>query len=332
MKSISVIIVSWNACAYLRDCLVSIRETSLSCVLEIFVVDNASEDGSPSMVEREFPEVNLIRANHNLGFARANNLAIKQAKGSLLALVNSDVIVHPNCFEHLAAFMVQHNDVGLAGPRIMGGDGNLQKSCRRLPGIWNTICRILALDKLWSGNPIFSGFEMPEQYHDQQREAEVLSGCFWMARKSAVDEIGGLDEQFFFYGEDIDWCKRFCKAGWKLMFVPEATATHYGGGSTANAPLRYSIEILRATLKYWHKHHGVAGQIVCYFLLLVHHGFRLPIHWMAQYLIIIPSTQSIYKLKQDLVCLRWLLTGKELESSLIHKANQVTNSSYDTTS
>jgi GT2 family glycosyltransferase len=313
MKSISVIIVSWNACDYLRDCLNSIRQTGVACVQEVIVVDNASKDGSPEMVEEEFPEVTLIRAGENLGFARANNLGMKCAKGSMYALVNSDVIVHTGCLEILAAFLDQHNNVGLVGPRVLGGDGYLQRTCRKMPNVWNTVCRILALDRIFPDWQIFSGFEVPYQDLDKCAEVEILSGCFCVARKEAVDEVGGMDEQFFFYGEDIDWCKRFRDAEWKVLFVPEATATHFGGASTSNAPLHYSIEILRATLKYWRKHHGVAGQIVCYSLIMAHHGFRFLIRGVKRSLGLGGSIDSKHKFKEDFVCLRWLLTGKGIE-------------------
>lgn len=156
---------------------------------------------------------------------------------------------------------------------------------------------------------MFSGFELPHSNHRRCMEVEVLSGCFCVARKRAVDEVGELDEQFFFYAEDIDWCKRFADTGWKLMFVPEATATHYGGGSTSTAPLRYSVEILRATLKYWRKHHGIAGQIVCYFLIFVHHALRFLIRGAKRNLGLGSSVDSGHKFQEDAVCLRWLLTG-----------------------
>ena len=310
MKSISIIIVSWNACDYLRDCLDSIRQTGASSVKEVIVVDNASTDGSPEMVAEHFPEVTLIQSEENLGFARANNMGIKRATGSMFALVNSDVIIHPGCLETLAAYLDQHNDVGLVGPRVIGGDGNLQRTCRKVPTIWNTVCRILALDRIFPEWQMLSGFEVPHRKLYKCMEAEVLSGCICVARKKAVDEVGGMDEQFFFYAEDIDWCKRLRNAGWKLMFVPEASATHFGGGSTSNAPLRYSIEILRATMKYWRKHHGIVGQIVCYFLILAHHGLRLLTRSIKQSLGIGRSIESKHKLKEDVVCLRWLLTGK----------------------
>ncbi|MBF6650739.1 glycosyltransferase family 2 protein [Methylobacter sp. BlB1] len=313
MKTISVIIVSWNARDYLRDCLDSIYQTGESCIQEIIVVDNASKDGSPEMVTEHFPEVTLIKSEENLGFARANNLAMEHAKGSIFALVNSDVIVHEGCLEKLAVFLDDHPDIGMVGPRVTGGDGNLQRTCRKMPTFWNTVCRILVLDRIFPDWQIFSGFEVPYSSYDKYMEAEVLSGCFCVARKKAVDEVGGMDERFFFYAEDIDWCKRFRDAGWKLMFVPEATATHFGGGSTANAPFRYSIEILRATLKYWRKHHGIAGQIICYLLILSHHGSRLMIRSMKRSLGLGRSVASKHKFKEDVICLRWLLTGKGVQ-------------------
>ncbi len=309
MDTVSVIVVSWNTRALLRRCLESIRQCNAACVREVIVVDNDSADGSPEMIETVFREVTLIRAGSNLGFARANNLAMIRASGSLLALVNSDALVHEGCMETLSDFLASHADVGLVGPKVTGRDGKLQRTCRRLPTLWNTTCRTLALDRLFPDSRVFGGYEMPHWDHESLSEVEVLSACFCVARRSAVDEVGGLDEQFFFYGEDIDWCKRFADAGWRMMFVPAATATHFGGGSTSNAPLRYSIEILRATLKYWRKHHGLGGQILCHSLLVVHHGVRLALRAANRYLAGSQSPDSKYKLREDAVCLRWLFTG-----------------------
>lgn len=310
MKTISVIIVSWNARSYLRDCLDSIRQTGTSCVHEVIVVDNASSDGSPEMVAEQFPEVTLIRSMENLGFARANNLAIKHATGSMLALVNSDVIIHAGCLEKLAEFLEHNENAGLIGPRIIGADGNLQRTCRRLPSVWNNLCRTLAVDRVFSNCSILSGHEMRHFDHDSLAEAEVLSGCFWVARRDAVDAVGGLDDRFFFYMEDVDWCKRFWDLGWKVMFVPEATAVHFGGASTSNAPFRYSIQYHRANLQYWQKYHGVAGQ--CTYLLLAasHHGLRLLVRSLKRIVGLGMSAESKHKFQEDIVCLRWLFMGK----------------------
>ena len=309
MSNLSVIIVSWNARQHLQKCLASIRETGGSLVREVIVVDNASTDGSPDMVAVRFPEVTLIRLGENLGFARANNLGIKHASGNLLALVNSDVVIHEGCLQHLAAFLEGRKAVGLVGPKVFGRDGRLQRTCRRLPTLWNTTCRALALDNVLFRWPLFSGREMRHWNHETQAEVEVLSGCFWMARREAAEAVGGLDERFFFYAEDVDWCKRLWDGGWKIFFVPGATATHFGGGSSSNAPLRYSIELLRANLAYWKKHHGFLGQCVYRLLAIVHHGLRLVPRVFAE--AGIPATRRRSgKIKEHAVCMRWLLTGR----------------------
>ena len=312
MKTITVIIVNWNTKNYLRNCLNSIYKTEIARIRETIVVDNASKDGSVEMVMKDFPKVSLIRSKQNLGFARANNLAMQRASGDIFALINSDVIVHPGCIEKLSLFFDQNENVGMVGPKVFGGDGQLQLTCRRLPHVWNTLCRTLALDRIFPFWSLFSGYEVPREKHDRFLEVEVLSGCFCAVRKKAVDQVGGLDAQFFFYGEDIDWCKRFREAGWKLKYVPEATSTHFGGVSTAKAPLKFSIEILRATLKYWKKHHGLIGLIACYILIVAHHGLRLMIRCVKTIVDYKNTVDNRRKIKEDFVCLRWLLRGKEV--------------------
>jgi GT2 family glycosyltransferase len=310
MALISIIIVSWNAREYLRGCLESIRRTSGDTALEIIVVDNASGDGSPQMVAKEFTDVVLIQSGENLGFARANNLGIKRATGDLLAFVNSDVIVHPNCFQELAGFMRHNSDVGLVAPRILGRDGLLQLSCGRLPSIRNTFCQFTGLNKVFPDIPFFGGFQLGPKEHEARHAVEVLSGCFWLARRKAVDEVGGLDERFFFYAEDVDWSKRFRDRGWRLFFIPEATATHFGGGSSSNAPLRYYIEILRANLIYWKKHHGHLGRAAYYVLAVLQHSIRLATRFVMKVTGLADRELCNTRLREHVVCLRWLLTGK----------------------
>jgi GT2 family glycosyltransferase len=310
MSQISIIIVSWNACGYLRNCLNSIRETGNGLVRETIVVDNASSDGSPEMVAKEFPEVVLIRSAENLGFARANNLGIKRATAPFFALINSDVIVHSGCFETLVAQLADHPEVGLAGPKVFGRDKLLQITCGRLPTVWNSFCEFALLGKTFPRWSFLGGFQMSPADHERQREVEVLSGCFMMARNPAVQAVGGLDDRFFFYAEDVDWCKRFGDAGWKVMFVPSATATHFGGGSSSQAPLRYSIEMLRANLTYWKKHHGNLGRSAFFILALVQHGLRFVARACLRLVGLARDKSSQHKFQEHRICLRWLLTGK----------------------
>jgi GT2 family glycosyltransferase len=310
MKRISVIIVNWNTRQLLKDCLNSIQASDGSLIQEIIVVDNASSDGSAEMVADEFPTVMLIRSNENLGFARANNIGIERATGFWLALVNSDVVVHPECFQRLIRYLETHDEAGLVGPAIIGGDGKMQTSYRRLPTMWNTFCRSIALDTglahgLWRPRQ-----DPPRTDRGEPMEVEVLNGCFWVARREAVTQVGGLDERFFFYAEDIDWCKRFGDAGWKVVFVPLATATHFGGSSSAAAPFRYSIELLRANLVYWRKHHGVPGLIFFFLLSVIHHLARLGVRSVE--MVFDRGGDASYKCRRSFICLRWLFTGKGL--------------------
>lgn len=311
MNEISVVIVSWNARGLLRACLQSIRDHGGGCVGEVIVVDNASADASAAMVRDEFPEVQLIETGANLGFARANNIGVARARGPLLALVNSDVEVRPGCFEALARCMQADPRAGLAGPRIVDVHGGTQGSCRRMPTVWNMLCRALAIDRVFSRHALLSGHEMRHFAHDSRTQAEVLSGCFWLARASAVAQVGLLDERFFFYMEDVDWCRRFAAAGWRLVFEPSATALHHGGGSSGNAPLRYSVQYLRANLAYWRKYHGMPGGLLFRLLALLHHGLRLAARGLRRFAGA-SSDQLRHKLREDAVCLRWLLTGKDV--------------------
>jgi GT2 family glycosyltransferase len=310
MGEISVIVVSWNARDYLRNCLASIRQTSNLLVQEVIVVDNASSDGSPEMVSAEFPEVTLIRSGTNLGFARANNLGLHHSSGALVAFVNSDVVVHAECFQKLAGFLKNQPGTALVAPRIFGRDGQVQATCGRLPTIWNTLCEYLLLYKVFPRWRLFSGFQIRMLDPGLWARVEVLSGCFWLTRRVAVDQVGSLDERFFFYAEDIDWCKRFREAGWKVAFVPEATATHFGGGSSSNAPFRYSIEMLRANLLYWKKHRGSVGRSAFFVLAMLQHFPRLVVRGILGITGLDKGDENKHKLTEHKVCIRWLLTGK----------------------
>jgi len=308
MKDVSVIIVNWNARTYLRDCLHSILRTSESVVREIIVVDNASNDGSPRMVSEEFPTVQLICARENLGFARANNLGLRQATGSYLAFVNSDVIIHGDCFERLRNHLDEHPEAGLVGPRVFGADGTQQLTYGPATSIWNMLVRMLALDK---APGLASAAQGPRSAGSGTREVEVLIGCFWFARRRAIEEIGELDETFFFYGEDFDWCKRFRTAGWKIRLISDASITHFGGGSSSNAPLVYSVQYLRSGLVYFRKHHGIAGWMFFYWLSIVMHLMRLVARALIKAARLDRSPRSEGKLQEHWACLRWLLTGRD---------------------
>src|SRR5215475_5316322 len=249
MKStVSVIIVSWNARSYLLQCLESVLLSRSQCLKEIIVVDNASTDGSAEEVAARFPQVRLIRNAANLGFSRANNIGIRASTGKYVCLMNSDIKVLGRCLDILGEYTEAHEKIGMVGPKILEGDGRTQPSCRGFPKLWNMFCRALAVDALLPRWEIFNGYLLRHWEQNATRDVDILSGCFWFIRREALESVGLLDEGFFMYGEDMDWCKRFWKAGWRVVFVPQGEAIHYGGKSSTNAPVRFYIEKQRADL------------------------------------------------------------------------------------
>jgi GT2 family glycosyltransferase len=303
---ISIIIVSWNAKDYLCKCLESIYETKANLSVEIIVVDNDSSDGSPDAVEKRFPEVKLIRTGKNLGFAGGNNVGIKMASGHHVFLINSDVVLLDNTLVRLAEYLDTHPRVGIVSPRILNGDGSLQHSCRQFPGFRNTICELVALPELFPRSPLFSGTFMYWWAHDTERKVDVTVGCFWAVRREALEQVGGLDETFFIYGEDIDWCKRFGQAGWEVVFFPGTQAIHYGGASSANAPIRFYLEMQKTTLQYWEKYYGKGGRTVCWLLIAVHQTIRLVARLLVSLVRSKSDDSTRYKIKRSFECLRWL--------------------------
>jgi len=271
---ISVVIVGWNAKRYLELCLNSLYEAPARRNMEILVVDNASSDGSSEMIKTKFPQVKLIRSEENLGFAKGNNLAIRQCQGRYIALVNPDVIMFPGCLDALADFLDQHPKVGDVGPRVLNPDMTLQSTCRRFPTLWNNFCSATGLATKFKNSRFFAGEHMFYFPHDRTLAVDVLVGCFSMIRREAFDDVGLLDENLFMYGDDVDWCRRARKAGWQVVFFPGARAIHDRGKITAPYPVRFAVAQQRSVLYYWRKHHGFWGQLGIRSIILFHHLAR----------------------------------------------------------
>jgi hypothetical protein len=312
MFDISVIIVSWNAKEHLRNCLNSLNNAKGRYKQEVIVVDNASTDNSVELVEQQFTEVKIIKNNDNLGFAKANNIGIRVSTGRYVCLINSDVIVLDDCIDKLMECMDKNQLVGMAGPRILNPDHTLQFSCFHFPGIKNNLSQAIGLNKLFPKSPFFSEQTMKYWPHDCVQKVDVLNGCFWMVRRKAMDEVGLLDEDFFFYGEDIDWCKRFNDAGWEVRFYPAAEAIHFGGASSSNAPIRFYLEMQKADLQYWRKHHGRLGQSAYWMIILLRQLIRLPLYVLV--CIFLPGSRndSFFKMKRSIACIRWLFGTRKI--------------------
>jgi hypothetical protein len=314
---LSIVVVTWNAKAYVEECLQSLVNDK-QILTEIVVVDNASSDGTPELVHRQFPEVKLIRNSQNLGFAKANNIGIRAASGTYLALVNSDVVVPPGCLGMLLSFMEAEPTVGIVGPQMIGSNGAVRRSCMRFPSLTNSVCRAVGLDRFPTLSRLVGGQMMAEFSHERIANVEVLNGWFWMIRRAALDQVGLLDERFFIYGEDLDWCHRFRKAGWRLVFNPEARAIHYGGASSSAAPVRFYLEMQRANLQYWNKHHGKTASLINRLVVFFQHVLRLVGHGVT-YLVRVSERPALKgKIRRSWAMLAWMLRG---HPSLGHEKN-----------
>ncbi|MGA2071877.1 MAG: glycosyltransferase family 2 protein [Terriglobia bacterium] len=271
---ISVVIVAWNAKHYLELCLESLEKAPPRRSMETLVVDNASTDGTSEMVEARFPWVKLIKSPENLGFAKGNNLAIRQCQGRYIALVNPDVIVFPGCLDALSDFLDQNPKVGNVGPRVFEPDMSMQSTCRRFPTLWNNFCSASGLAAGFKKSRFFAGEHMFYFPHDRTLAVDVLVGCFSMIRREAFESVGLLDEGLFMYGDDVDWCRRAWKAGWEVVFYPGARAIHDRGKITAPYPVRFAVAQQRSILYYWSKYHSAFGVLGIRGILLFHHALR----------------------------------------------------------
>jgi GT2 family glycosyltransferase len=306
---VSIVIVSWNARDYLVKCLRSIGETRGCLTLEVIVVDNASSDGSPEAAVGQFPWVQLIQTGANLGFARGNNVGIARSTGRYVCLINSDVVLLKGCLQGLVEFMDAHPTVGLAGPRIVNADRTLQISMRQSPSLWANWGQAFFLDRAPLLRALFPRVEIQPSRDDDVREAPVLYGMFWMASRRALEQVGGLDEDYFMYGEDVDWCRRFHAAKWQVMYYPSSEAIHFGGASSAVAPVKYFIENRKSRLLYFQKNHGRWARAVDAGALLVDSALRTAAWSMACWLGQGDARRNALMRDRNVACLKWLVAG-----------------------
>ncbi len=251
---LSIVICSWNTADDLHNCLKSLDAVRDEVSFEVIVVDNNSEDRSPDMVEQEFKWVRLERMQRNLGFTGGNNHALKLIKGRHAFLLNSDTIVYPGGLKTLVDFVNQHPEAGIIGPKLLNGDGSLQYSCRRFPNPIAAIFRNTIFGRLFPNNKFTKDYLMQDLPRDRATEVDWVSGAALLARREFMDKEGFLDEGFFMYCEDTDWCYRCWEAGFKVFYVPSAEIMHLIGRSTDKAPNRMIGRHHKSMLLFYRKH------------------------------------------------------------------------------
>lgn len=269
-RSIAVVIVSFNTRALLQACLESLH--SAGSELTIFVVDNASHDGSADLVATKYPYVRLIRLPDNLGFGAANNLALEQifaaelAPDSYVLLLNPDTVVHPGAVEQLAAFLDCHPRVALVGPRLLNPDSSLQRAAFRFPNLLTTALDLFPPGEVLPGrlyDSVWHGRYPEEHAADEPFPIDYPLGACMLARSTALARIGGFDRRFFIYSEEIDLCYRLRRAGWAIWQVPGARVTHVGGASTSQFRRASFVELHRSRATFV-AIHGSPGDRVCH--------------------------------------------------------------------
>lgn len=270
---LSIIIVSWNTQKLLRDCLESLYGSGVTAALEVFVVDNGSTDGSPEMVEARFRNVKLIRNADNRGFAAANNQALRVAAGRHVLLLNSDTLVHPGVIDASIDYLDCHPDVGMMGCRVLNADGTVQATCSQFPTLANLLLLTSGLFRV-PGLSFAKRYRMDDWQRDDERDVDVVSGCYLMVRREATEAVGLLDEDFFFFGEETDWCRRFRAHGYAVRFAPVGTITHFGGGSSTSLNSKRDLMLSEATVRLHRKHGGLAAAAAAWAILLVFNASR----------------------------------------------------------
>ncbi len=244
---LSIVIVSYNVRGYLENCLQSVSRALEGIEGEVFVVDNHSDDDSVETIRTQYPWVRLIENQENMGFSRANNIAIREARGEYVLLLNPDTIVEEATLREVLRFMDEHLKAGGAGVMMHNADGSLAPESRRaLPTPWVSCLKMLGFTKR---------YYMSHLPWDQPGRIEVISGAFCFLRKKALDEVGLLDEDFFMYGEDIDLSYRLLKGGWENWYLPYPI-THFKGKSTQKSDYRYVHIFYKAMLIFFRKHYS----------------------------------------------------------------------------
>lgn len=284
MIDVSIVVVSYNTREITLQCLDSIFSSIAKVTFEVIVIDNASSDNSVRSIQDAYPKIKMIANEENRGFAAANNQGISAAIGRYVLLLNSDVIVHPSAIDHIVEFADEMASCGVVGCRTLNADGSLQRNCFLPPSALNLLIQLLGLHLVFPRTRLFGRERMTYWDLEDARAVPNVAGCFMLVRSAAIADTGGMDERFFMYAEEMDWCARFWKNGWKVYYSPVGVITHLGGVSAATAASEMRDEAVKSLVLYFKKHLNCVEAVICRCLLVaiefrrapmrLWHGFR----------------------------------------------------------
>jgi GT2 family glycosyltransferase len=306
---VSVIIVNWNVCDILRNCLHSVYEETKDIKFEVIVIDNASIDNSVEMIKSEFPQVTLIQNNENRGFAAANNQGMKIALGRYVLLLNPDTIVLDGAIQKTVAYADANPDIGVTGCQVWLNENEIQKTCFSFPSVYRLLLQKTGLIRLFPHSRFFSKDIYGWWDRTTPMEVDVVSGMYMLVRREAIEQIGLMDEAYFVYAEETDWCYRFKKAGWRCFFTPIARIIHLDGGSksTEKISVRMFVQQQKSLLIFYRKNLGVISwmeaKIIYIFAMLVRYSIFLFGNLINQ------NDKSSKKAAQSLAALKFHIAG-----------------------
>jgi len=266
---VSIIVVSYNTRDITLDCLSSIVVETLAASYEIIVVDNNSSDGSAAAISRQFPEVKLVALDDNVGFGRANNMAVQEARGRRILLLNPDTIILDHAIDRLVEFAEENPSFHVWGGRTLFPDGSLNRtSCFRRMSLWNLLCFALGFTYFGRANPIFNSEAYGGWDRDTERHVDIVTGCFLLIDRMLWDKLGGFDPIFFMYGEEADLCQRARSLGAHPAITPDATIVHYGGASDI-VPVDKRVKVFKGRMTLINRHFGWPARTIGHALHLI---------------------------------------------------------------
>jgi GT2 family glycosyltransferase len=267
MLDLSIIIVSWNVRELLRCCLASVDAGRGALALEVIVVDAASHDGSAAMVAAEFPWVRLLARSDNVGFPRGNNLGMALANGRYLLLLNPDTEIVGDALTTLVAYLDAQPQVGMVGPQLLNSDGSVQSSRRRFPSLATAFFESTWLQP-YAPPSLLADFYVQDVADGETAVVDWLMGACMLTRRTLFEQVGGMDEAYFMYSEELDWCYRIKAAGWQVVYLPTAQVVHHAGKSSEQAVTARHVNFQRAKLRYFRKYHGRGAALLLRLFLL----------------------------------------------------------------
>lgn len=298
MVDVSIIIVNWNTRDILKNCLKSVCVQTKSITYELIVVDNASCDGSAAIIKKEFSEVILIENIKNAGFAAANNQGMRIARGRYYLLLNPDTIILDGAIQKTVTFADQHIDIGVLGCQVWINEQEIQQTCFSFPSLSGLLFQETGLRRLFPRSHFLGRSNYGWWDRRNQMDVDVVSGMYMLVRRKAVNQVGLMDEDYFVYAEETDWCYRFWKAGWRCTFTTEAQIIHLDGGSksTAQISVNMFVQMQKSMLIFYRKQRGLGSWLCAKCIFLVSMFFK---YFIFMVLLVFKNNKSFVKKSQQ---------------------------------